>query len=48
MNVKLSIILLCHNNKYIDVCIDAVLKQIDKNVQVIVVDDNSNSEHLIN
>lgn len=46
MNVNLSIIFLCHNNKYIDICIDAVLRQIDLYDQVIVVDDNSDSTTL--
>lgn len=50
MEILLSIIIPCFNNEnYIEECINSVLKQIDKNAEIIIINDGStdNSEKII-
>lgn len=42
----ISVIILCHNNKGISVCLQAILKQLTPNDEVIVVDDHSEQSFL--
>lgn len=42
----ISVIILCHNNKGISICLRAVLKQLAPNDEVIVVDDHSEQSFL--
>lgn len=47
MNIYFSIIILSHNNKYIDIVLNSVLQQIETNDEIIVVDDHSENLYLI-
>lgn len=42
----ISVIILCHNNKGISICLQAVLRQLTPNDEIIVVDDHSEQSFL--
>lgn len=42
----ISVVILCHNNKGISICLQAILRQLSQNDEVIVVDDHSEQSFL--
>ena len=48
MNILVSVIIPCHNSeKHIELCLDSVLKQSYKNIEIICVENNSTDDTLV-
>ena len=46
-NILISIIIPVHNSsKYLNTCIDSILNNDYKNIEIIIIDDNSNDDSL--